>query len=252
MTAGLIRIALLAALTAPGALAAAEMTSPAPLLNWSGLHVGLNAGAMLPAGAPGLAPLAGVTGFAGGGQVGYNWRFAERVVLGLETDFQGVAARETQTQMVRDPLRAAPLAVMRAESALDFFGSARARLGFLAAPSLMAYAAGGLAYGEVEASGFRLAVDPAGAVGPAFAAGSLGEFRAGWTAGAGFEWMFMRHWSAKFEYLYYDLGKAALRPSAGQGFGWAFAPAASRFDGHVVRAGANYHFDWGAAPPLNR
>lgn len=253
MTSGLIRIALLGALTAPCAASAADWSPPAPLLIWTGPYAGLNAGAVLPAGAPGLAPLSGAAGFLGGGQFGYNWRFAERAVIGFETDIQGVTARESQTQAVRDPLRGpAPFTFLRAESSLDFFGSARARLGFLAAPSLMTYVTGGFAYGEVEARGFRLSLDPAGALAPTFGAASVGELRSGWTAGAGLEWMFMRHWSAKLEYLYYDLGRAALRPSAGQGFAWAFAPATSRFDGHIVRAGANYHFDWGAAPPPSR
>ncbi len=29
--------------------------------------------------------------------------------------------------------------------------------------------------------------------------------RTGWTAGGGVEWMFAPHWSAKLEYLYFDL-----------------------------------------------
>src|SRR5262245_22801488 len=39
---------------------------------------------------------------------------------------------------------------------------------------------------------------------------SLSETRTGWMAGGGFEWMFWQRWSAKFEYLYYDLGSVTF------------------------------------------
>jgi len=35
---------------------------------------------------------------------------------------------------------------------------------------------------------------------------SYSNTQVGWTAGGGVEWMFMPNWSAKAEYLYYDLG----------------------------------------------
>jgi len=33
----------------------------------------------------------------------------------------------------------------------------------------------------------------------------------GWTAGAGLEWAFDPHWSANFEYNYYDFGDNAFK-----------------------------------------
>jgi outer membrane immunogenic protein len=68
--------------------------------------------------------------------------------------------------------------------------------------------------------------------------------------------MFMPNWSAKAEYLYYDLGTAQ------QGFAltstdtWSGLTAVyggalrARVNGNVVRAGLNYHFNWGAAAPV--
>ena len=35
------------------------------------------------------------------------------------------------------------------------------------------------------------------------------QTKTGWTAGAGAEWAFTRNWTAKIEYLHYDLGDEA-------------------------------------------
>jgi len=85
------------------------------------------------------------------------------------------------------------------------------------------------------------------------------------TAGAGVEWMFMPGWSAKVEYLYYDLGSVdyALSPLAnfagptapGAGVAgalWAaaFSQVHTHFNGNIVRAGVNYHFNWGVPLPV--
>jgi len=100
-------------------------------------------------------------------------------------------------------------------------------------------------------------------------------FMAGWSAGGGVEWMFADNWSAKAEGLYYNLGSVdlmssplvttcssqAANTSAGAcargassanriapgGLLWANIPVTKVvFDGVVVRAGVNYHFNWGA------
>ncbi len=86
-----------------------------------------------------------------------------------------------------------------------------------------------------------------------FGAGSLAETRTGWTAGAGLEWMFGPKWSAKIEYLHYDLGTATFAWQANSAFflGAPFFGATSvyqsnvssaRFEGNLVRAGLNLHF----------
>jgi opacity protein-like surface antigen len=58
----------------------------------------------------------------------------------------------------------------------------------------------------------------------------------GWTAGAGFEYMFAPRWSAKIEYLY-----ARFDSTLSQSGGF---PLATKPDLSVVRAGVNYKFDW--------
>ena len=77
--------------------------------------------------------------------------------------------------------------------------------------------------------------------------------RTGWTGGGGVEWMFLPKWSAKVEYLYYDLGTATTTPlQAVYGAKGQFSNASyqARFNGDVVRAGVNYHFGWGAPAPV--
>ncbi len=70
--------------------------------------------------------------------------------------------------------------------------------------------------------------------------------------------MFMPNWSAKLEYLYYDLGTAPHAAVAAGGspplpgfLRLRAAPAVSRsYNGNIVRAGVNYHFNWGAPAPV--
>jgi hypothetical protein len=56
--------------------------------------------------------------------------------------------------------------------------------------------------------------------------------------------MFWRNWSAKLEYIHYDLGNRVMfNPGAG---------ALAVLDrGDIVRAGINYHFDFLSLLPLH-
>jgi len=104
---------------------------------------------------------------------------------------------------------------------------------------------------------------------------SYSGVRAGWSAGGGVEWMFADNWSAKAEGLYYNLGAVDLVSSplatvcssqaantsggacargassanriAAGGLLWANSPVSKvQFDGVILRAGVNYHFNWGS------
>ena len=126
-------------------------------------------------------------------------------------------------------------------------------------PTLLAYATGGLAYGQTNVSTALFSVDTSGLFPPGVGSASYGSVHAGWTAGAGVEWMFWPRWSAKLEYLYYDLGAPSLGmvgigstdPASGSPL-WAYAAStkAPRFNGSIVRAGVNYHLDWGVPGSL--
>ena len=71
------------------------------------------------------------------------------------------------------------------------------------------------------------------------------------------EWLFFPNWSAKFEYLYYDLGTVTLNSiptgintlTGVTGYNYATYTSA-RFNGNLVRAGLNYHFNWAVPVPV--
>jgi outer membrane immunogenic protein len=259
---------------------------------WTGVYLGLNGGGVLQnnqtVATSGLATynypnalngsafatsaasaigLNGNAGFIGGGQIGFNYQI-NNFVLGFETDFQGATANGsggaagggyTDNAALGASLGTAlppstMVTVTRAEAALVNFGTARARAGYLVTPTLLAYVTGGFAYGQTRVGASLLSLD-AGSVFPGGSGGTgYASVHGGWTAGAGVEWMFWPQWSAKLEYLYYDLGAPPLGmtgigyASASQGTPiWAYlaTTTAPRFNGSIVRAGVNYHLDWG-------
>jgi outer membrane immunogenic protein len=72
--------------------------------------------------------------------------------------------------------------------------------------------------------------------------------------GGGGEWMLSANWSAKLEYLHYDLGSATyttgglaidVGQTSLQGTGTAAVATSSkvRFNDNIVRVGVNYHFN---------
>ena len=101
---------------------------------------------------------------------------------------------------------------------------------------MLFYGTGGLAYGHTNSSATL-----------AFPAvtyhGSRGTWQAGWAAGVGAEYAITNAWSAKLEWLHYDLGRATVSayPSP---FNPPFMTQTHvNFVGHIVRAGINYRFD---------
>jgi outer membrane immunogenic protein len=211
--------------------------------------------------------LNGGAGFIGGGQIGYNYQI-NNFVLGFETDFQGTTANGSgaaagagytdnvalaaSVGVALPP--SAPVTLTRVQSSLVNFGTMRVRAGYLVTPTLLAYVTGGFAYGQTHVGASLLSLDTGGVFPGGSGATSYGSVHGGWTAGAGVEWMFWPRWSAKLEYLYYGLGAPPLG-MAGIGFTsastgtpiWAYLATTTppRFSGNIVRAGVNYHLDWG-------
>jgi outer membrane immunogenic protein len=66
----------------------------------------------------------------------------------------------------------------------------------------------------------------------------------GWTAGAGFEFALAANWSAKAEYMYFDLGedRFAVDPPFVEDV---------HTKGNIVRVGVNYHFNPVIAPVVS-
>jgi outer membrane immunogenic protein len=249
---------------------------PPPLPQWSGFYVGLNAGGTWSnsnsvatatgnvASVPGFDPLgvasAGlatasvpvkIDGFIGGGQFGDNYQFANKWVGGFESDFQGIATSNRTTtlfsQATADGFTTNQ--ILTASRRLEWLGNDRVRIGYLISPTFLAYGTGGLSYGDT-----RVSVAIAQTGGASF--GSFSKTLAGWSAGGGVEWLISPNWSLKVEYLYYDLGRVTfnmspLVNSVGGVPVTVGAPSAStRFNGNIVRAGLNYHFDLSMLAPI--
>jgi outer membrane immunogenic protein len=200
----------------------------------------------IPAGLTTGIPVGSQKGIIGGGQFGYNFQ-SGRFVAGFEADIQGLSGRATGTAVTAF---SAGSTTLTATNSVNWLGTVRARIGLAAAPNFLIYGTGGLAYGGVNSStGINQAfsVGP-GELGSATASGNSSETRVGWTVGAGGEWMFTSNWSAKLEYLHYDLGSANYgTPVSGiaADIGTVFTlgqSSSTNFRGDIVRVGLNYKF----------
>ncbi len=235
-----------------GAASAADLPShkapppyipPPPVMTWTGFYAGLNLGGGFYAsnssnqgwgwnnGGGG-----GSGGVVGGGQIGYNYQLTPMFVVGAETDFQGTSIGSGGNNNNWGWLFGfgGPATSAR----INWFGTVRGRIGVtLFSPQLLIYGTGGFAYGEVQRNGWL---------------NQNSAVQTGWTAGAGAEWMFMPNWSVKAEYLYTQISGS----NSNNGWLWAFNPGwglnnvnnRTRF--HTIRAGVNYHFNFGAPAPV--
>jgi outer membrane immunogenic protein len=235
MIKGFAVLALLAPLqTARAAdLPAAWPTAPAPSYNWYGFYIGANAGyawggdevttlssPALTGFVPGLA--SDPRGFITGITWGTNYQFG-RWVLGMESDFNFSDIRRSQSVFSAGVTNFA-------EQELRWFGTTRGRVGFAVQDNVLIYATGGLADARARVRVSHL---------PTTGEVSASEWRWGWTVGGGIEWAFGR-WSAKVEYLHYDLGDVSYNYFVGP----TLVTTTTNFSGDIVRAGLNYHFDW--------
>jgi outer membrane immunogenic protein len=266
----LVATAALAALIGTPALAA-DMAAPvykapppvaAPCV-WCGWYIGLNAGWVgstgnnfsntgtdTGVGGVGFALAAGVipgtvstslSGFIGGGQVGYNWQTGIWLV-GLEGDFDGVSAKKTTTLVIPGSVVFAPISTIYTRQ-LDWLSTIRGRVGVVASPDVLLYVTGGVAIGEVKTgNAFICAFCAPPASTESTTANTNTSTRAGGTVGGGIEWMIAPHWSIKAEYLYANLGRTNSTIT------YVYAPFTStltssvRNSYNIARAGVNWHF----------
>ena len=241
----LVAAAALAALGITSATAADLAARPpvkappllAPAIIWDGFYIGGQGGGGWGTsketfvGAPNDAAFLGTQnyntsgGFVGG-VIGYNWQ-AGPAVFGLEGDYHWSAISGKSDIINVGP----PSLYDTYYTELRSFGDIKARLGYADGAALW-FVSGGAAVGDI------LHRYNAGLVQPSV---STSDTRWGWTVGAGVEYMFAANWSAKLEYNYIDLGKASLQ----------YDPlvAINRSDWndtfHTVKAGLDYHFNWG-------
>jgi outer membrane immunogenic protein len=209
----------LAAMAAPVAAQAADMPQIAPLdiaianagHDWTGAYAGVNAGGAIgdfgtftPAGGDRFSGSGGLGGF----QIGYNRQLGS-VVIGVEGDVQATSIEGDTTL----PAGAS------AETRLDWFATARGRIGY-AFDRTLVYGTAGAGLGSIETEVPGVGRDDQTAWGLA--------------AGAGVERALTENLTLKAEYLYLDLeGKESDTGIADQNSEW---------DGHVMRFGANLKF----------
>jgi outer membrane immunogenic protein len=190
-------------------------------------------------------------GFLGGGTLGYNVQTGQ-FVWGVEADLSWANIKGTSSQGATAPLPFFPglttTSAGVAEQKIDAFGTLRARLGFTPVDRLLVYGTGGLAYGHVESNTNIAETTNTGFVALTSAVGSASTWRGGWTVGAGLEYAFAPRWTAKAEYLYYDLGSLSYNSSSTASdsvgpFNTTGVTSTADFKGNIVRGGINYKFN---------
>lgn len=196
-------------------------------------------------------------GGLGGFQTGYNWQINSTSLIGVEADFnwagiEGAGTNPTFRFAFGDTN-------FQQTQSLDWFGTIRARLGFLPSPGLLLYGTGGFAYGRVtenfvlnDRPGFAASVSNP-SYGYACTAGSncfmghASRLGTGWTAGGGVEYEIWKNVSLKAEYLLVNLGKGGSTDITALSSGGADIPSSFTASDHttqfsVARVGFNYRF----------
>jgi outer membrane immunogenic protein len=215
--------------------------------------------------ADGAAPLSTSfrsSGALGGLQLGYNWQFNGNWLVGVETDFDwsGMKGSSSNTSVIfPPPLLAAPF-TGTVDEQIKWFGTVRARLGYLPMNNLLTYITGGFAYGRVEQSGSyvnngvgTLGISEKGSSilcpggGVTCFAGSSSRVATGWTLGGGFEYALWQNVTFKAEYLYVSLSSKSIIETATAVAVAGLTPASfnanySNTNVNVARVGFNYRF----------
>ena len=134
------------------------------------------------------------TGGSVGALVGYNWQQGS-FVYGVEGGWSWIGAKAEQII----PINGANLSISQD---VNWLATLRGRAG-LAFDATLLYVAGGVAFGQVKNS--LSETQPVSS-----ASFNQDRTKVGWTAGVGIEHMFSRHWTARAEFRYVDLGTSEV------------------------------------------
>jgi opacity protein-like surface antigen len=235
-----------------GAASAADLRPPPPaaaVWSWSGLYLGAHAGYgwgrdpftddTFGGKAP---PLTGINSRGGvwGFHAGANWQEGAWVG-GLEIDISGTGIKGSSSTAGAVTSGAATITTNATQTdKFDYLGSARARLGFLVGPNVLAYGTGGLAWTRFvqTTDGNSLITDPVLGTISIASSNSDPSWRFGFAVGGGLEArLWDSNWLARVEYLHYDFGNSGNSASTGFNF------TSDHLTADVVRGGLSYKFN---------
>ncbi len=252
---------------------APEPYSPVPAMiafSWTGFYIGANAGVGFnngnnnngytstgfPAGGNGN-PNGNIfngsgngsnASFIGGGQLGYNYQFGS-IVLGVETDIQGIANGGGNRAGGVAPIQpgvvagVVPYAIgSNGNNMPSYIGTVRGRLGYAIDRALI-YATGGFAYGGGYGNNNVAYFNQANGTGvPTAVYGGGHSSNTGYAVGGGVEYAVTNNWTVKAEYLYANLGSSNRTLFSGTIPGTAFVGGNNNSGINIVRVGVNYKF----------
>lgn len=196
-----------------------------PAWSWTGFYIGGHVGGAFAANDDLRTDVIGLdnddvdSSFIGGGQIGANYQFWPRWVVGVEADISALATGGDRTfgdgTSLLDDERG------------DWIASVTGRLGYTWGDAMI-YVKGGVAFRDGSDVDFNNS--PAGV--------GLDRDDTGWTAGAGWEAKIAECWSAKVEYQFYDFGTTDISTTGfATGTGFSFND-----DLHTLKVGINYYF----------
>jgi outer membrane immunogenic protein len=255
-----------------GAASAADLPLPTkepppyPVYNWTGFYFGANGGGgwshdsftQTGFSALGDTTFSGTrTGSGGlaGGQIGFNYEFPNRWVLGIEADadWANISGASSGCPIFSTgPFTGLVSGCGTAGVTLNDFGTVRGRVGY-AFNNVLVYGSGGWAWGN---SSGRTALTCLGFACPgastAFTGGtaSFSNSPSGWTAGAGIEWGFLPNWSIRVEYLHVEFDNISTNYgttiTTGLGPAATTAHVSTNSGIDIARVGINYLFNFGS------
>jgi outer membrane immunogenic protein len=249
---GTVALTVLATAASAADMAPSYAKAPAmaaPVYNWTGVYIGLNAGAVstnaaFNAVANGIPPVIDEhryndqlrrTGFIGGGQIGYNYQTGISV-FGIEADAAWLSNRVTSDTLLDPFFHGKGRAQF--SSNIEWLATVRGRAGVAATPSLLVYVTGGVAFAGVNTTYRNAGANPFGS--PLINTISATDTQVGWTAGFGAEYALGGGWSVKGEYLRVNFDDFKLSvvnaPVNLQG------TVRVGHDLDIIRAGINYKF----------
>lgn len=178
-------------------------------------------------------------GVYAGGQIGADYQIGQ-FVFGVAGDAgftNSRGGRGCSTNIVGN--------VFNCQSNIDDLYTATARVGYAVGRTLF-YAKGGGAFANTsEAAQNNFGGQPLNVI-VLFPDSHVKSFSTGWTLGGGFEYALTKNWSAKAEYLHFELGKQAYTRDLVTNS----LIDAARHSGDIVKVGVNYRFNADPAPAV--